>query len=264
MGGLHARVANPGPMPRHGSRSQLSRAVLLACLLLTANAAIAGRSKEAFSDSPEWRRLSHVWQALLDHSCEQVHNPAIFQALAAGMYEVERDLRALTGRGELGRGLSDYLGSLFHTRYQYLSDYRYTTRSSVQQSPFEASRQAALWVVELQLSVLRRAALSKADLELAQAAESNLAYQLTYLYHMDRLASQVEGCRIDMRKREEAGEEIDWQAFDRDVERRQGLLLEAYKARKLPVVRVVSEASPYIIALTRSAQYPGAPGFPGP
>jgi hypothetical protein len=106
--------------------------------------------------------------------------------------------------------------------------------------------------------VLRKPALSKADLELAQAAESNLAYQLTYLYHVDEFASQVEQRRIDMKKREDAGEKIDWQGFDRDVERRQGLLLDAYKKRKLPRAKVVHESGPYIVALTRLAGSPAA------
>jgi len=240
-------------MSSHGSTRRFIRALLLGCLLLAAIPATASMSKEALADAPEWEHLSQLWQTLLDHSSGQVWNPAIFQGLAKDMNAVEAELGALAARGALRKPVSDYLARLFHMRYQYLSEYHYTARSSVRESPFEASRQAALWVVELQLTVLRKPALSKADLELGQAAESNLAYQLTYLYHVDRFASQVEQRRIDMKKREDAGEKIDWQAFDRDVERRQSLLLEAYKKRKLPRVKVVHESGPYIVALTRLA-----------
>jgi hypothetical protein len=235
---------------------------LLGCLLLAAIAA-AGMSKEGLANRPEWQHLCRLWQALLDHSSGQVSNPAIFQALADDMYEAEADLGALTARGALRKPVAEYLKSLFHVRYQYLSDYCYTTRSSVRESPFEASRQAALWVVELQLSILRNPALSQADVELARAAESNLVYQLTYLYHVDKFSSEVERRRIDMKKREDAGEKIDWKGFEGDVERRQKLLLEAYEARKLPRVKVVEEAGPYLVALTRYAEY-GAAGSPGP
>jgi hypothetical protein len=242
----------------HRTTTRFTCALLLGCLLLAAVPA-AAITREAVADSPEWKHLSHLWQVLLDHSSGQVSNPAIFQELAKDMYAAEADLDALTARGALRKSASDYLRSLFHLRYQYLSEYYYTARSSVRESPFEASRQAALWVVELQLSVLRKPALSQADLDLARAAESNLAYQLTYLYHVDKFNSEVEQRRVDMKKREDAGGKIDWQAFDRDVERRQKLLLEAYQARRLPRVKVVNEAGPYLVALTRSAERPGAP-----
>lgn len=251
-------------MHPHGSRSWFTRALLLGCLLLAAIPATAAMSKEAIAGTPEWCHLAHLWQTLLDHSSGQVSNPTIFQGLAKDMNAVDAELAALAGRGALRKPVSDYLARLFHMRYQYLSQYHYTTRSSIRESPFEASCQAALWIVELQLSILRKPALSKADLELAQAAESNLAYQLTYLYHVEGFTSEVEQRRIDMKKREDAGEKIDWQGFDRDVERRQGLLLDSYKARRLPRVKAVNEAGPYIVALTRSAESPARAASPGP
>jgi hypothetical protein len=250
-------------MRPHETTSRFTRALLIGCLLLTAAPVAAGAGKEALAGTPEWKHLAHLWQTLLDHSSGQVSNPTIFQGLAKDMNAVDAELAALAARGALRKPVSDYLARVFHMRYQYLSEYHYTARSSVRESPFEASRQAAHWVVELQLSVLRRPALSKADLELAQAAESNLAYQLSYLYHLDKFTSEVEQRRIDMKKREDAGEKIDWQAFDRDVERRQNLLLDAYKARKLPRVGVVNEAGPHIVALTRFAESPAA-ASPGP
>jgi len=225
----------------------------LGCLLLAAAspALCSARSMQALSDSPEWGQLAKLWQALLDHSSERVYSPSLFRGLAGDVNGVDSEVLALADGGALPRPLTDYLGHLFHTRYQYLGECHYTTRSSVSESPFEASRTAALWVVELQLSVLRRPLASKADAELADAAEANLTYQLGYLYHLERFSSEVDEHRTATNKREEAGEKVDWKAFDADVERRQGLLLDAYRSRKLPPADIVHKAMPYIIALTR-------------
>ena len=225
----------------------------LGCLLLAAAspALCSARSMQALSDSPEWCQLAKLWQALLDHSSERVYSPSLFQGLAGDVNAVDSEVATLANGGALPKPVADYLGRLFHARYQYLGECHYTTQSSVNESPFEASRTAALWVVELQLSVLRRPLASKADAELADAAEANLTYQLTYLHHLDRFSSDVDERRTATKKREEAGEKVDWKAFDTDVERRQGLLLDAYRSRKLPPADIVHRAMPYIVALTR-------------
>jgi hypothetical protein len=250
---------------RTGSIASLL-ALAFGCLLLAALGPAAGAkgSKQAIADTTEWSHLARLWQTLLDHSSNRVYNPSLFRGLAGDVNAVDSEFAALADRGELPRPVADYLRHLFHMRYPYLGECQYTTRSSVSATPVEASRSAARWVVELQLSVLRAPLLSKADGELAQAAESNISYQLTYLYHLEKLDSEVEQRRAEMKKREEGGEKIDWKAFESDVDRRENLLLDAYRARKLPRAGVVNEGMPYVIALTRqevsSVNSPG-PGF---
>ncbi|MFB3882061.1 MAG: hypothetical protein ACE149_12410 [Armatimonadota bacterium] len=247
------------------STASLGTALALVCLVLVGAgpACCSARDLRALSDSPQWNRLAGLWQALLDHSSQRIYSPSLFQGLAGDVSGVDATLSELAQGGALPRPVADYLARLFHARYQYLAQSYYTTRSSVSESPFEASRTAALWVVELQLAVLRRPAASKADAELAEAAEANLIFQLTYLRHLDEFASQVDDRRVAMKKREEAGEKVDWKAFDADVERRQGLLLEAYRNRKLPPAEIVHRSLPYILALTRLEVSGQAPGLAG-
>jgi hypothetical protein len=240
---------------------------LIICLLLAAGATsgmCAGPGKQALADTQEWSQLARLWQTLLDHSSNQVYNPTLFQSLAAEVNATDAELAALANRGALPKPVANYLRELFHARYQYLGEVQYTARSSVTATPVEASRHAALWVIELQLSVLRRPVQSRADEELARAAESNIAYQLTYLYNLDKFEAEVDRRRMELKKRADAGEKIDFKPFDTDVERREKRLLDAYKLRDLPGVPLVKQAMPYIVALTRQEPSPNGAAPAGP
>ncbi len=253
-------------MRTHKPRSRTSRlALLLCCLLLPVGASVAraARGMQAVTGTSEWDRVATLWQTLIAHSSNEIYNASIFQSLAADMYSADSDLSALAGRGALQKPMADYLAHVLHMRYQYLAEITYTTRATSQESEAEASRHAALWVVEHQLSVLRRPLLLRADEELAEAAKSNLAYQLTYLYHVEKLDDEIEQQRRAMKRREEAKEKVDWKAFDAEVVRRQDSLLDAYRQRKLRRVALVNQATPYMVSLTAHEPAPGVAASPG-
>ncbi len=234
------------------ARRPLSIAAIVSITLLGSSAACcAAGTSQSLADSPEWNQLAHLWQTLLDHSSNQVYNPTLFQSLATDLNATEQQFSVLSDRGALPKPLAEYLRGLFDIRYQYLAQVQYTTRSGVSSSPLEASYNAARWVIELQLSLLRKPSVTKADKELVKAAESNIAYQLAYLYHYDRLADEVDRRRAELKKKEDAGEKVDYKAFDSDAERRQNRLFEAYKSHKLSRVSIVDQAMPYILDLTR-------------
>ncbi len=220
-------------------------------LLPAAQPVRADRGKQSLSDSQEWIGLARLWQTLLDHSSNEVYNPSTFQSLAADLDKADGQFAALTDRGAIPKPIADYLKSLFHSRYQYLAEMQYTTRSNIQETPVGASRHAALWVLELQLGILRRPILAKADEELAKAAETNVAFQLTYLSDLDEFQREADQRRAELKKRQDAGEKVDLARFDEEVERRQNRLLDAYRQHALRTTPIVKQAMPYILSLTR-------------
>jgi hypothetical protein len=252
-------------MSSHTGTGRAARVALIICCSLAIGAAWAvAAGKQPLPDTQEWGHLTRLWQTLLDHSSNQVYNQTIFRSLAADVNATDSKLAALASRGALPKPVADYLRGLFHMRYEYLGEVQYTARSRVTTTPIEASRHAALWVIELQLSVLRRPVQSKADEDLVQAAESNTAYQLIYLYHLDTFQAEADRRRMDLKKKEDAGQKVDYKPFDSDVERRQTRLLNAHQLRDLPGVPIVKQAMPYIVALTRQRPSGGGATAAGP
>ena len=237
--------------------------VLIACCLFILLAGASHASSAAglgpLADAPEWQRLVTLWHALLDHSSDLIYNRPRFDELVKDLDQADADLTALAERNLLPRQDADDLRRLLHARYAYIRGHTYTTLYQVQMTAVESARSAASWVVELQLSVLRTAypdADTKRDL--IAAAEANLAYELNFLYHLDRFEAEGARRRLALKTKEDQGGTVDWPAFDADYQRRCTLLLEAYRTRRLPRARPVGDLLPFVGALTRSRPLPPA------
>ena len=118
------------------------------------------------------------------------------------------------------------------------------------------------------MSVLRKARQGPllpeqpSDPKLINAARSNLEYEFTFLHHYRRFRSGLVARRAELVQREEAGEDVDWPAFEALCDRKRNALLRAYQEKKLPSVRVVRAAMPYIFALTEAETPSGMPHHP--
>jgi hypothetical protein len=211
------------------------------------------------ADAPEWQRLVTLWHALLDHSSDLIYNRPRFDELVKDLDQADADLTALAQRNLLPRRVADDLRRFLHDRYAYIRGHTYTTLSYVQMTTVESARSAASWIVELQLCVLRTAYLDPdAKRDLIAAAETNLAYELTFLYHLDRFEAEGARRRLALKTKEDQGGAVDWPAFDADYQRRCNLLLEDYRTRRLPRARPVGDLLPFVGALTRSRPLPPA------
>lgn len=241
---------------------------LTLCMLVIGGVIGGGVASEharpSFVDTEEGRRLVVLWHAMLDHSCDAVYSPELFRGLAARLAQVDADFSALAERGALSRRRGEQLRTLFHMRYRYIQGCHYSNRSTIRVSGADASRTTAHWVIELQLSVLRREPTSRAERELAEAAITNLTYELTFLQQLDAFEAESDRRRMALMDREEAGEEVAMDAFQREYEYRRSLLLEAYRKKKLPKARAVEEMLPYVLALTRARPLPHIAGGESP
>jgi hypothetical protein len=245
--------------------------VLIACCLFILPAGASHASSAAdlgpLADAPEWQRLVTLWHALLDHSSDLIYNRPRFDELVKDLDRAEADLAALAERNLLSPQVADDLRRLLHDRYAYIRGSTYTTLYHVQMTSVESTRSAASWIVELQLSVLR-AAYPDPDTkrDLIAAAESNLTYELTFLYHLDRFEAEGARRRLALKTKEDQGGTVDWPAFEVDYQRRCNLLLDAYRTRRLPRARPVGDILPFIGSLTRSRPLPPAAtaDLPGP
>lgn len=199
------------------------------------------------AETLEWQRLVTLWHALLDHSSDAVYSPPLFRGLVEDLDRADEDLKGLADRDLLPVQSAADLRWVLHGRYQYIKDYHYAKHSRVSLSASEASRAAAWWIIELQLSLLRD---GPADSDLAEAARSNIAYQLTFLHHLEQFEAEVARRRKRLTNDEKGGKSVDWDAFDADCQRRRNLLLDAYRQRKLPSVRSKEALLPYMLALT--------------
>lgn len=256
---------------RVASRERGRRAVWLhfTCGLLAIGLALVGSvsaddARASFVDTQEGRRLVVLWHALLDHSCDAVYSPGLFRELAADLETADADFAALAQRGALSRSRGEQLRALFHARYRYIQGCHYSNRSTIRVSGAEASRTTAQWVIELQLSVLRRVPTSKADRELAEAAIKNLAYELTFLHHLDAFEAESDRRRVALMDKEAAGGKVDLEAFEKEYQYRRSLLLQAYTQKKLSRVKAVEEMLPYVVALTRARPLPHTAGRESP
>jgi hypothetical protein len=263
--------------PAYGVRHQRvspRRAALLflaACclfiLLAGASHSSSVRDLGPLADAPEWQRLVTLWHALLDHSSDVIYSRPRFDELVKDLDHSDSDLTALADRDLLPRQAADGLRRLVHARYAYIADHTYTTRYQVQMTGLQSARSAASWVLELQLSVLRSAYPDPdANRDLIAAAESNLTYELTFLHHLDAFEAEGARRRLALKTKEDQGQTVDWPAFDADYHRRCNLLLEAYRARRLPRARAVGDLLPFLRSLTRSRPLPPAAtaDLPGP
>ncbi len=225
------------------------------CLLLAlatgASQGLAARQPQPPVTTDEWPRLAHLWQVMLDHSSNIITNAGLCRELAKEVDIADTDLTTLVQRDELSKSIAEDLRKLIHMRYRYLTEYHYTKRSVFKVSEAEASVTAAQWVIEMQLSLLRRPPKTKADEELAAAAISNLTYQLTFLYHAFQFEEEADRRRLKLREKEKSGEKVDWDAFDVDYQKRRNSLVAAHRRHDLPRARAVEELIPYIVSLTR-------------
>jgi len=201
---------------------------------------------------------------MIDHSSNLMYSRERFDDLVKDLDQADADLSALAGRHLLSDQLAGDLRRLFHARYEYIKGHHYTTQYRIEINEADRARGAADWVIELQLSLLRTAyADPDQNQRLISAAQSNLSYELTVLYHLNKFEAEADRRRANLKAREDEGKTVDWQAFDTDCARRYGLLLEAYRARRIPGAPSVRDLLPYICALTRS-QPPRPTAAPDP
>jgi len=259
----HASSRRRGPVI---ARILLTYGLLLLGLGLVGSVS-AEEPRTSFLETQEGRRLVMVWHAMLNHSSDAFYSPSLFRGLASDLGTADSDLAALRERGVLAKPVAEQLRTLFHMRYRYIGECHYSNRSTIRVSGAEASRTAAQWVIELQLSVLRRSQTSQADRELAKAARENLAYQLTFIHHLDAFEAESDRRRIELQKREVGEQDSESAAFEAEYQRKRNRLVEAYQQRRLPGVRSVDGIIPYLVALTRANPVPhaaaGGPALPG-
>jgi hypothetical protein len=182
--------------------------------------------------------------------------------VAAACHPLARNDR----RHLLPQTVADSLRRLLHSRCEYIQTHHYTTRTYISLTGTESARGAANWIIEIELSVLRSSYLHPREKQhLISAAETNTAYELTFLHHLRRFEAEADRRRADLEAKEEEGETVDWQAFDVEYQTRANLLLEAYRNRRVPRTRAVDDLLPYVFALTRSRPSPATPalGQPG-
>ena len=265
----HVEMHRPGPVGARSPRRAARLLGLAACCIAVLLAVLPRRSAAAdlgaAMQAPEWQRLVNLWHAMLDHSSDLIYSPDLFQELVKDIDRADGDVASLGKSGLMPASVTADLRSLFHARYEHLKERHYTNQARVTLTAAEASRSAAHWVVENQLSVLRRAAEDDGEPRLVEAARSNITYQLTFLHHLNEFEAEADRRRRNLKAKEEAGETVGWEGFDSDCERRRNLLLEAYRQRRLPRVRSVEALAPYVFALTtcqasppaRSAKAPG-------
>ncbi|MBN1460083.1 MAG: hypothetical protein JXA57_11125 [Armatimonadetes bacterium] len=209
-----------------------------------------------FIDTTEGQRLVWLWHTMIDHSSNVVYSPEHFAKLADDIEQAGQDLHALAQRGVIDAGIAAHLSDLFEMRYEYIRTWHYTMRSVIELSGIESTGNAARYLIELQLCVLRRPLIAKADRELATAARDNLTRQLLFLAHLDRFEEEADRRRAALKGREEAGEKVDWEQFEGEYVWRRSALVKAYEDRKLPAIRWVMDMMPYVLALTEAEPSP--------
>ena len=228
------------------------------------------RQLDALQDTVEWDHLVRLWQRLLDYSQQHLARSDQIRALPNDLEIAEADLESLTrsqpGRPALlSKEIADELAAVYRGRCQYLQDHLLQSPgSAIRLSALEAAADAAQWVVEMQLSVLRKARQGPLvpeqppDPKLAEAARANLEYEFTFLHHHRDFQAGLLRRRAELVKREQDGKAVDWPAFEVECERKRSALLRAYRQRRLPTVRVVRATMPYLAALTQADASPAA------
>jgi hypothetical protein len=225
-------------------------AAVACCLALSLSSASAALR---VSESDEWQRLVKLWHAMLDHSSGAVYSRVLFRDLVQNLETADADLTALRERGLLSDAAANGLRGLLHCRYEYIDTYNYSVGSHLTQTDAEAAANAARWLIERQLALIRSADTLVSGLPDAVAAsKAGIAYELTFLHHLENFEAEVQRRRRALEKKAEADEEVDWQAFQNDCHRRRNLLVDAYRKRRLRVARSVRELLPYVFSLTEA------------
>jgi hypothetical protein len=250
---LLRQIGCPSPVNFSGGRALPGLPLTAVCVSALALSLMAGPASSDVGDlaqTAEWRDLARVWHALTDHSSDLVYNPTLLRELAGDMEKSSNTLMSMSAEGQLADQVAKGLRRLFDARYEYLRTYHYADEASVTLTGAESSRVTARWIIELQLAVLRRVRNDNANHRLAEAAQSNIAYQLSFLHHSDRFEAEVDRRGRALKEREEAGETVNWDAFTLECHRRRTALLEAYRQKKLRRPREVERLMPYVTALS--------------
>jgi hypothetical protein len=193
---------------------------------------------------------------MIDHSSNVVFSPEHFAKLADDVEQADQDLTALGQRGFLDPATAAHLADLFGLRYEYIRAWHYTTRSTIELSGVESTGNTSRYIIELQLCVLRRPLIAKADRELTAAARENLERQLLFAAHLQQFEEEADRRRRALKGREDAGEKVDWKEFEGEYVWRRSTLVKAYENRRLPAIRWVKEMMPYVLALTEAEPSP--------
>jgi len=258
--------ASRSPIPTQGSGRRWRRldlallGMLILCGVLCSSAparrASRPRDLAALETTAEWVRVARLWQDLMDQA-----------ELAERLEAAEADLEALTKRTAARRALLSHelaaeIRALLRERFRYLRERSTPTPGGVRLNELEAAVESSQWVVEMQLSVLRKAGPwgARPDEKLAEAARGNLEYELTFLHHHRVFQAGLLGRLAEISKQEQEGKTVDRTAFEAECERKRRALVDAYRKRKLPRVRVVRAVIPYVLALTQrpAPQVPAA------
>ncbi len=243
--------------------------ILCGVLCSSAPARRASRPRDltALETTAEWVRVARLWQDLMDQAEHPYSRPDLFDSLAERLEAAEADLEALTKRTAARRALLSHelaaeIRALLRERFRYLRERSTPTPGGVRLNELEAAVESSQWVVEMQLSVLRKAGPwgARPDEKLAEAARGNLEYELTFLHHHRVFQAGLLGRLAEISKQEQAGKTVDRTAFEAECERKRRALVDAYRKRKLPRVRVVRAVIPYVLALTQrpAPQVPAA------
>jgi hypothetical protein len=228
----------------------------------SARAASASQPRDfaRLQDTPEWDRLTHLWQKLLDHSQQLLSRADEFAAMAKDVATSEADLLSLARKTPdrpalIQEEVANELAAVTRGRYQYISTSQYATTGQVRIDALDAAVGASQWMVELQLSVLRRQSANtptaQTDPKLAAAAKSNLEFELTFLHHYRQFQAELLRRHTALTETEQQGGKVDWKAFDSDCALKREALLRAYQRKDLPAIRSVRAIMPYILALTQ-------------
>jgi hypothetical protein len=225
-------------------------AAVTCCAVFALMTSPAASDLEAVQKTVEWARLAKLWNLMLDHSSDVVYSPTHFNELAESLDAADGDLTALAKSGLLPEETASALRRLFHGRYDYIKTYHYTNQQQINQTAAESAASTARWLVERQLALLRSGSLGpQVPEEILTATRSNIAFQLTFLHHLDQFEAEVERRRGLLEEKRRAGEEADLESFDNECQRKRNLLLEAYRNRRIRSLRVVEALIPYVLAL---------------
>jgi hypothetical protein len=238
-----------------GWHAPLRRRAPLWCalaLLLLSLPACAGEAP-AMQNTVEWGRLVSFWHLMLDHSSGAVYSPERFHEAAPKLDTAESDITSLVVKKLLPQDTGEALRGVFRDRYQYLEERCYPSTGHVSQSSTEAVTSASHWVVEMQLTLLRRQSRAgKSDRKLRDAIQANLTTELAFQQAAAKLKRQETQEREALSKKEAEKERVDWSQFDARCAQRGQSLLVAYGKRQPPRDRIVPRLVGLLVDLTEA------------